>query len=379
MLRLLRCRAARTTLRCRAALASASAVAPRIATLCTTAAATHAAKKKPFPIVAGSIYVGTISAVLWMWLDERLDLIKWKTVHYAVHYLHDEASPPQQPGAAPSGFEVSLRARTRPPPIGAMEWPAGRMLLQWALDEARLGDDDTGTVMTIGEGIGVTAIGLALARRQDRRSRAQSSTSPTPTHSSRVVATDFCDESLALLASNAAASGVADDTLLRVRKWDAASGERAVASLPVPLSELSHVIAADVVYHGFGEESDPSGEGLAKTLAALLHAKPSLRVQVMVVDRFSGGAVAALSGAAGVNQSDPAAMSTTVDPAVAAFEASCARLGLRLSKRPVQRPTLDRVRASQWPLARTYWWLAGFYDGIQIYELSVSRSVDTLT
>lgn len=304
-----------------------------------------------------------------MWLDERLDLIKWKTVKYAVEYLHDGAL--QQHRDATSRIDVSLRARTRPPPIGAMEWPAGRVLLQWALDEALLGADDAGTVMTIGEGIGVTAIGLALARQNHRRGQPSPTPADSSSSSSRIVATDFCDESLVLLASNAAASGVADDAVLRVRKWDAASGEHAVAALPVPLAEISHVIAADVVYHGFGAESDPSGEGLAKTLAALLHAKPSLKVELMVVDRFSGGAIAALSGAAGINQHDPTAMSTTVDPAVAAFEASCAKLGLRLSKRPLRQSTLDRVRSSQWPLARTYWWLAGFYDGIQIYEMAL--------
>ena len=351
--------------------------ARRSSNLCSTTASAARAKKKPFPLVAGSIYIGTISGVLWLWLDERLDLIKWKSVNYAVEYLHDDAL--QQHPDATSRIDVSLRARTRPPPIGAMEWPAGRVLLQWALDEALLGADDAGTVMTIGEGIGVTAIGLALARQNHRRGQQPSSPTPTDSSSSsssRVVATDFCDESLALLASNAAANSVADDAVLRVRKWDAASGERAVASLPVPLSELSHVIAADVVYHGFGAESDPSGEGLAKTLAALLHAKPSLKVELVVVDRFSGGAVAALSGAAGVNQHDPSAMSTTVDPAVAAFEASCARLGLKLSKRSLKQSTLDRVRASQWPLARTYWWLAGFYEGIQIYEMALGDRSD---
>ena len=32
--------------------------------------------------------------------------------------------------------------------------------------------------------------------------------------------------------------------------------------------QIDHVIGADVVYHGFGEETDPSGRGLEKTLAA---------------------------------------------------------------------------------------------------------------
>ena len=38
----------------------------------------------------------------------------------------------------------------------------------------------------------------------------------------RIVATDYCDESLAVLASNATASGQGDESRLLVRKWDAA-------------------------------------------------------------------------------------------------------------------------------------------------------------
>ena len=75
-----------------------------------------------------------------------------------------------------------------------MEWPGGRVLLQWALDEADLGSADAGTVMTLGEGIGLTAIGLALARE---RGATHASRAPAP-----VVATDFCDETLALLRTS---------------------------------------------------------------------------------------------------------------------------------------------------------------------------------
>ena len=162
-----------------------------------TPAASALPKKKPFPIFAGSVYVGTLTAVLAAWLDERLDIRKWKQVQYNVVRSAES-------GNSSEVIEVSLRARTRPPPIGAMEWPAGRVLLQWSLDEALLGDEAAGTALTLGEGIGVTAIGLAKARQQRAKGNDGDVLS---SRRSRIVATDFCDDSLELLASNACASG----------------------------------------------------------------------------------------------------------------------------------------------------------------------------
>lgn len=249
-----------------------------------------------------------------------------------------------------------------------MEWPAGRILLQWALDEANLGDA-TGTVLEIGSGIGVTSIGLALARQQEHGDNSSSAAVKTTPSLARVVATDSCDETLCLLRANVAESGL-DDEQLRVRKWDAAAGEAALQTLPVPLETLTHVIGSDIVYHGFGESTDGSGRGLERTIAALLRARPSLSVRLLVVDRFSGGAVAALSGAAGVNQTSPL-HATTVDPAVAAFGNECTRLGLSVRCEPVQSRVLERVRASQWPLARLYWTLCGFYDAMSVYSIEL--------
>ena len=196
--------------------------------LCSNA--TTAPRKRPFPVLAGAVYAGTLTAVLGLWLDERLDLRKWKRITYSV----------SESAAASAAFDVSVRARVRPPPIGAMEWPGGRLLLQWALDEGHLSGPDSGTVLTIGEGIGVTAIGLALARQQQRGASESSSSS-----GGRVVATDFCDDTLSLLRTNVADSGLEDDAL-QVSKWDAAGGEAALTSLPVPIAEVSHVIGADV-------------------------------------------------------------------------------------------------------------------------------------
>lgn len=291
-----------------------------------------------FPAYLGGL--GTLGLVA---ADHYLDLRKWKSVNYSVP-LHDKHRL----------LSISLHARTRPPPIGQMEWPGGRILLQWALDEGGLGSPSSGGVLEIGAGIGLTAIGLALAR-QDGGSH----TAPQA-----VVATDICDSTLALLRANGDRNGCGD--AVHVAHWDAAAGQEALGSLPIPLSQLAHIVGADVVYYGFGTDTDASGDGLCKTLAALLDAKPSLSITLMVTDRFSGGAVAALSGAAGVNSTSP---NTTVDPAVLKFERSCSELGLVVHKQPVPRAVLERVWESQWPMARLYWSLAGFYDGISLVRV----------
>ena len=238
-----------------------------------------------------------------LWLDERLDLRKWKRVSYTVNQRDRESEP----------IKLSVRCRTRPPPIGCMEWPAGRVLLQWALDEGGLGKESSGTVLELGAGIGLTAIGLATARTDHR------------TCTSQIVATDTCEDTLSLLRANAAAHGF-DSNALRVAKWDAAQGSESLATLPCKLEDVTHVLGADVIYHGFGvhrasDNTAPqhvAGEqiGLAHTFAALLERKPLLPITLLAVDRFSGGAVAALSNVAGVNTE---AAPTTVDPAISRF------------------------------------------------------------
>ena len=92
------------------------------------------------------------------------------------------------------------------------------------------------------------------------------------------MATDYCDETLALLRANVAEHGLGDERL-RVCKWDAAAGARALATLPVPLGELSHVIGADVVYHG----------GAVSTLA---HVRVGDSTQHLAVDHLPHAAVA---------------------------------------------------------------------------------------
>ena len=56
------------------------------------------------------------------------------------------------------------------------------------------------------------------------------------------------------------------------------------------------------------------------------------------------------------------AVPTTVDPELARFEATCHGLGLRVRREPMPASVLERVASSQWPLARFYWWMAGWYE-----------------
>jgi hypothetical protein len=281
-----------------------------------------------------------------------------------------------------------------------MEWPAGRCLLQWALDEAELGGPEGGAILELGAGIGVTAIGLAVARSSSSSgsngsgSGSKGSSSSSSASSSRrsavaqVVATDVCASTLSLLRANADAHGL-DERALTVAPWDAARGEESVDALPVRLEDVEHIVGADVVYHGFGvnnpsdnaqgSEEDAAaaaggdgyhcGEtiGFPHTLAALLRRKPSLRVSLLTIDRFSGGAVAAVAGAAGVHQP-----STTVDPAISRFVRGCEELGMVVKRTPVPPRVISDVAASQSLPARMSWWLCGHFDGMCVLSVSLA-------
>ena len=227
-------------------------------------------------------YLGVGGAFLAYALDDRLDLRKWKTIRH-----HLALEPP---------VDFTLHARTRPPPIGCAEWPAGRVLLELAVDDCL--HHKGNTVLEIGSGIGTAAIGLALAG------------------GATVAATDVCEASLDNLRANAVSNGLAvheppaDGAHARpgllVARWDAADSQSAVASLPVPPSRLTHIIGADLVYSGgadgvdVGVGAQEAERGLVPTLAAVLRAAPQAEAQLILVDRFSGGAVAALSSNAGV-------------------------------------------------------------------------------
>mgnify|MGYP002632803541 CR=1 FL=1 len=282
----------------------------------------------------------------WLLVDEHFDLRPWKRVHHRI-ISH----------ALPKPLDLELRARRRPPPIGCMEWPAGRVLLQLLLDEELVRCDCAACVLEIGAGVGTTAIGLALA----------ATTVGDSAPLLKVVATDSCESALANLRDNATANGVAAPSLLRAEQWDASDGTSALTSCPVEPSSLTHVIGADIVYHGGaaeGGEDLESGRGLAATLAMLLREQPGISVTLLLVDRFSGGAVAALALNAGVRHT-----STTVDPALAAFEKHCQEQSLSVSREPVPSSVVRSVSAFQPIWTRASWWLAGTWEGLQVYRV----------
>ena len=100
-------------------------------------------------------------------------------IHHRVH------SPSLRQGA------VDLRLRAEEThngqAIGLLDWPAGRVLLQWAIDVL----PPTACVLEVGAGIGTAAIGLALAGTVQA-----------------VVATDYDPVVTRLMRENAAANGV---------------------------------------------------------------------------------------------------------------------------------------------------------------------------
>jgi hypothetical protein len=130
--------------------------------------------------------------------------------------------------------------------------------------------------------------------------------------STRIVATDICEASLENLRANAAANGIAvcsvaldssspkSHASLTVGVWDAVGGDKALERLRddigIDPSALTHVIGGDIMYHGFDSMvAAQASQGLVSTLAALLHANPQINVTLLLVDRFSGSTVAAVS------------------------------------------------------------------------------------
>lgn len=246
-----------------------------------------------------------------------------------------------------------------------------------------------GTILEIGSGNGTTAIGLALLG------------APTGT---RVIATDSDPVALQNLRENARANGLhvegegadgpAPDAAaarasaggtgrdssekgrtpqargsLRVSEWDVTSPE-AAETVPAAVSELTHIIAADVVYHGGAEPDDGErAAGLVPLLGLLLKQQPELTATLVLVDRFSGGAVGALAAVAGVEH--PA---TALDLAILNFERHCAQEGLVLERSPMPEAVVRRVRASQSPWTRVSWWLAGTWEGLRCYRVRSNMS-----
>ena len=100
---------------------------------------------------AALAYFGGLATATAIALDEWLDLRKWRTVRHVL--------------TTPVSVDMKLHTRVRAAEgeagQGCVDWPAGRVLLQWAVDGGV--PLRHGSVLEVGAGVGVTSIGLALA------------------------------------------------------------------------------------------------------------------------------------------------------------------------------------------------------------------------
>jgi len=244
---------------------------------------------------------------------------------------------------------LDLRAVWRAPPLGSIDWPAGRVLLQMCLDTLPFSG---ATVLELGAGIGTCAIGLAMAT------------------SNSIRAVDSDADALALLRENAHNNGVGPH-LLQTAVWDCAGGPESVEALPVAAATLTHVVGSDLVYHGGAEDASLSdekscGRGLAATIAALADAHPQVSMTLLLVERFPRLATSIPTELAGVGWAGKR------DPALVAFERRCVAHGLRIERARVPAETRLRVHEAQWPWVRAAWWLNDTWATLWVYKLSVS-------
>lgn len=212
-----------------------------------------------------------------------------------------------------------LRSKRRPPPVGTCTYPAGRVLLEWCLMEPL----PTGhRIVEIGSGTGGLAIALSRCRPD-----------------LDLTATDRCEAAVANLRLNVQANTHAHR--IRVIQLDAAEATTL---------DCDMLLAADLAYHG----------GLDLPLPIQGHRG----MRMVQVDRWSGGAVAAIAAGAGLASTS----STTRDPHILAFERSNPSLNPHpLSEK--QRLDLKRRVFAALPLAdRVSWHLLGTFDSMCLYE-----------
>ena len=345
-------------------------------------------RPRPTSRITAAVYVAGVGGLCLALADEHLELRQWR-------------QETQRVMASPQPVDVVIRSRVRASEHesgqGCVDWPAGRALLQWALDGGL--PESGATVLEIGAGVGLTSIGIASAARQ--RAASDECKGSTP---NTVVAADVCDAALANLHFNSlanlgsapsaprdavtahdptatSASAAPNDAsygggALRVLRWDAAGGASALSRLPVDVSRLTHVIGADLVSLPYQQLPSAGGEdtgvadadrGLEATLAALLEANPRLEIALFLTDRTQGGAVGALAAVAGQPVGGPGMPSG--DPSLRRFERRCEQLGLTLERLPVPDSVVARVTAAQTPYTRACWWLADTWDGLWLYKV----------
>ena len=240
-----------------------------------------------------------------------------------------------------------IEARRSPPPIGAIVYPASRLLLHHLMRHSTA-QDKLLPVVDVGSGVGLTSIGLSLS-------------------SFSVTAVDIDEDVLETLQSNACKNNTLVDT--KVLDITAASS---LAALPSP----AHYIFADLIYHS-GATSLPS------SLVYLLAASPSSRATIVLVSRFGGPGLSALSELVGVqsasNQRKPAAVDTTHrtdDNQIAAFLEHSKNEGLKMKEIEVTDDVRNAV-IDDLPLwERGKWYILGIMDGLKLYEVELDRNVD---
>lgn len=169
---------------------------------------------------------------------------------------------------------LAIREKKKPPPFGCVLWPAGRVLLEYALIELRPGS----VVLEIGSGCGLTAIGLVSARP-----------------SIKVIATDSCRETLQNLEHNVSKACVADR--VAILQCNAATLEQ---PFPFDVHAVTDVIAVDVIY-GTGAD-----DGLARSFANLLAVNQNIRVHVILQERCDSRSEEGLSFDSNVTAFDSA-------------------------------------------------------------------------
>lgn len=250
-----------------------------------------------------------------------------------------------------------LKCVRQAPPVGCMLWPAGRVLLEWSLhDESVAGFRSAegaggarGDVLEIGSGCGLTALGLAVTERE--RGGAQPR---------KVFATDSCPLALANLEENVQRNGVSD--LVSVRSWDVSREGGGAPLSDAEMQNVSHLIAADVVYSG-------GCGGLLDSLSEVARKNPRIKMHLILVDRFSGGTVAGLAGQAGVGETGVKG-GALLDPAIEAFERGAAKANFSVERLRIPPEVVDAVEESlSWP-AFIVWRVMGTWDGLRLYRVT---------
>jgi len=219
-----------------------------------------------------------------------------------------------------------IREKLHPPPFGCVLWPAGRVLLDYALKEL----PPESVVIEVGSGCGLTAIGIALARP-----------------SIKVIATDRCNEALKNLEHNVQCSDLSGK--VDVLHWNVADNNH---NLPFDVSQVTDIIAADIIY-GTGAD-----DGLVHSLARLFGINPNLRVHLLLVERYGA-------------ESEGVGFDSSITNFEAAFGKEGPGAGLDCTSKRLPESILSRATArSNYWWSHASWWFSWYYATFHLYRIS---------